>query len=128
MFLKKYVKYTYFSKKSHFTSRYFISTISDMISLRFTVFPCKFNSPEVKWNLIFSVISFFSELPHNLLNELKLKDLFIPRHFCHCAGLSGHTRKNERKKLKDFRKLGNEKKSQYWVETQAIVSSLPSKK
>ena len=47
------------------------STIIDIIFLQFTVFPCNFNSPQVKWNLISGIIHFVYELPNELPNDLK---------------------------------------------------------
>ena len=39
-------------------------TISDNFFLQFTMFPCKFNSPRVKHNLVSSIINFAFKLPH----------------------------------------------------------------
>ena len=52
-----------------------LSTISDIILLSFTVFPCKVNSKHIKHNLKSSIINFVYELPHQFLNDLRLKIL-----------------------------------------------------
>ena len=41
-------------------------TISDMTFLPFTVFPGKFNSPQVKRNLNSSITNFVYELPNDI--------------------------------------------------------------
>ena len=51
------------------------TTISDIKCLLFTVRPCKINLPKVRWNLIFSVINFLCELPHELGDNLRLRNL-----------------------------------------------------
>ena len=43
----------------------------DKIFWQFTVFPCKFGSPQVKQNLISSIMSFLYELVHELQNNLR---------------------------------------------------------
>ena len=43
------------------------STISDRISLQVTVFMWKFDSPQVKRNLIPTIINFLFKLPHELI-------------------------------------------------------------
>ena len=45
------------------------TAISHIIRLLFTVFRSKFNSPQVKWNLISSIINFVYELPHDFLKQ-----------------------------------------------------------
>ena len=52
-------------------------TISVIIFLQFTMFPCKINLLQVKRNLISSIINFAYELPHKLRNDLKLRILGI---------------------------------------------------
>ena len=39
------------------------------------MFSCEFYSPQVKHNLIFSIINFVYELPHELLNDLTFRIL-----------------------------------------------------
>ena len=39
------------------------------------MFPCKFDSPQVKRDLISSITNFVYELPHELLSDLRLKIL-----------------------------------------------------
>ena len=53
------------------------SIFNDIMYLPFTVFPCKFNSPKVKRNLISSIINFANELPHELSNNLKQRKISI---------------------------------------------------
>ena len=54
-----------------------ISTIQGIIFGNFTVFQYRSDLPQVKLNLIFSITSLVYELPHELLNDLRLqtKDL-----------------------------------------------------
>ena len=46
-------------------------TISDIIFLKFIAFTCKFDSPQVKQNLISSIVIFIYELPPELPNNLR---------------------------------------------------------
>ena len=50
-----------------------LSTISDIIFLQFTVFPCKADLSQVKRNLKFSIINYVYKLPHELPNDLRLR-------------------------------------------------------
>ena len=49
--------------------------IGDIISLPFTVFSCKFNSPQVQGNLISSEKNFAYELPQESSNDLSFRIL-----------------------------------------------------
>ena len=42
-----------------------------MILWKFTVFPCKFDLPQVKRDLISSITNFIYKLPHELVNDLR---------------------------------------------------------
>ena len=48
------------------------STILVIILWQFTVFPCKFDSPQVKWDLISTRINFVQKLRHKLPKQLRL--------------------------------------------------------
>ena len=50
-------------------------TILAIIFWQFAVFPLKFDSPQVKQNLISSIIKVLYELSHKLQNDLKLRVL-----------------------------------------------------
>ena len=50
-------------------------TILAIIFWQFAVFPLKFDSPQVKQNLISSIIKVLYELSHELQNDLKLRVL-----------------------------------------------------
>ena len=52
-----------------------LSIIMAIIFWQFTVFPCKFDSTQVKQILISSTINFVHELPHMLPNNLILRKL-----------------------------------------------------
>ena len=56
-----------------FLSDFVRSTTVDIISftLKFTIFPSEFDSPQVKEDLIFSTTSFLNKLPINFLNNLQ---------------------------------------------------------
>ena len=51
------------------------STILTIIFWEFTVFPCKFDSPQVKQGLVSSIIKFLYELPDELPNYLKTLEI-----------------------------------------------------
>ena len=70
--------------------------ISDIISLPFTLFPCKVNSPQVKCNLKCSITNFMCDLPQELPNDVRLMILG-----------------NQERKIK----------SQNWLETQGGLDS-----
>ena len=48
-----------------------VATMLTMILWKFTVFPCKFDSPQVKLDLISSITNFIYKLPHELVNDLR---------------------------------------------------------
>ena len=74
-----------------------LEILSGIISLQFTVFPCKFRLPQGKWNLISCVLVFVCKLPRKLSSEVRIKII----------------RNRELKR-----------KSQKWVLTQASVQSV----
>ena len=101
-----------------------LSKIIDKIFWQLTVFPCKFNSPQVKRNLILFMINFVYELPHKLSNDHRLR-IFIPTAFLSLGGGRGgrghcaYTRKEK----KDLESSEMKRKSQNWMETRASALS-----
>ena len=94
------------------------SKIIDKIFWQLTVFPCKFNSPQVKRNLILFMINFVYELPHKLSNDQRLR-IFIPTAFL----LLGEPLCPHKKKKKDLEYSEMKRKSQNWMETRASALS-----
>ena len=42
-----------------------VQTASNVIFLQFTLFHCKLNLPQVKWNSVSNIINFVCELPND---------------------------------------------------------------